>query len=277
MWDIIIDTLMDGIKLLPFLFVAFLLIELLEHKFSEKTKRIIKVSGRFGPILGALLGLIPQCGFSVAATNFYITRVLSLGTLISIYLSCSDEMIPILLSEGSSLVLIIKILLVKFAIGMIAGFIVDLIFRKKSENIHYDICKEEHCHCEKGIIRSSITHTINIFIFILVVTFILNILFSYGLEEFLSNIFHKNLFITPFITSLIGFIPNCGSSVIITELYLNNVISFASMISGLLTGSGVAILVLFKSNKNLKDNLKVMALLYVIAVMSGIILEFIGL
>ena len=277
MWDIIIDTLIDGIKLLPFLFVAFLLIELLEHKFSEKTKRIIKVSGRFGPILGALLGLIPQCGFSVAATNFYITRVLSLGTLISIYLSCSDEMIPILLSEGSSLVLIIKILLVKFAIGMIAGFIVDLIFRKKSENIRYDICKEEHCHCEKGIIRSSITHTINIFIFILVVTFILNILFSYGLEEFLSNIFHKNLFITPFITSLIGFIPNCGSSVIITELYLNNVISFASMISGLLTGSGVAILVLFKSNKNLKDNLKVMALLYVIAVMSGIILEFIGL
>lgn len=277
MWDIIIDTLIDGIKLLPFLFVAFLLIELLEHKFSEKTKRIIKVSGRFGPILGALLGLIPQCGFSVAATNFYITRVLSLGTLISIYLSCSDEMIPILLSEGSNLVLIIKILLVKFAIGMIAGFIVDLIFRKKSENIHYDICKEEHCHCEKGIIRSSITHTINIFIFILVVTFILNILFSYGLEEFLSNIFRKNLFITPFITSLIGFIPNCGSSVIITELYLNNVISFASMISGLLTGSGVAILVLFKSNKNLKDNLKVMALLYVIAVISGIILEFIGL
>ena len=277
MLDIILDTLIDVVKLLPFLFVAFLLIELLEHKFSNKTKKVIKASGRFGPVLGALLGLVPQCGFPVMATNLYVARIVSLGTLISIYLSCSDEMIPILLSEGADISLIGKILLTKFLIGMVSGFVIDLIFRRKNSKIDYDICKDEHCHCEEGIIKSALIHTGNISLFILVITFILNIIFSLGLEEYLRSIFNDNLYIVPFITSLIGFIPNCGSSVIITELYLNEVISFSSMISGLLTGSGVAILVLFKSNKSIKDSVRVLILLYLIGVISGVILELIGL
>ena len=277
MLDIILDTLIDVVKLLPFLFVAFLLIELLEHKFSNKTKKVIKASGRFGPVLGALLGLVPQCGFPVMTTNLYVARIVSLGTLISIYLSCSDEMIPILLSEGADISLIGKILLTKFLIGMVSGFVIDLIFRRKNSKIDYDICKDEHCHCEEGIIKSALIHTGNISLFILVITFILNIIFSLGLEEYLRSIFNDNLYIVPFITSLIGFIPNCGSSVIITELYLNEVISFSSMISGLLTGSGVAILVLFKSNKSIKDSVRVLILLYLIGVISGVILELIGL
>ncbi len=277
MLDIILDTLIDVVKLLPFLFVAFLLIELLEHKFSNKTKKVIKASGRFGPVLGALLGLVPQCGFPVMATNLYVARIVSLGTLISIYLSCSDEMIPILLSEGADISLIGKILLTKFLIGMVSGFVIDLIFRRKNSKIDYDICKDEHCHCEEGIIKSALIHTGNISLFILVITFILNIIFTLGLEEYLRSIFNDNLYIVPFITSLIGFIPNCGSSVIITELYLNEVISFSSMISGLLTGSGVAILVLFKSNKSIKDSVRVLILLYLIGVISGVILELIGL
>ena len=273
MKDIIIDTLIDTLKLLPFLFVAFLLIELLEHKITNKTKKTIQKSGKFGPIFGSLLGLIPQCGFSVVATNLYITRIITVGTLLSIYLSCSDEMLPILLSKGSNISIIIKILITKFIIGMISGFIIDLFIKNKEENIHYDICKEEHCHCEEGILKSSLIHTFKISLFILIITFLLNCLFTYGLENYIYKIFNKNLFITPFITSLLGFNPSCASSVIITELYFNNLISFASMISGLLTGSGVAILILFKSNKNIKENLKILSILYLIGVLSGIIIE----
>lgn len=273
MLDVVMDTLMDGFKLLPFLFIAFLIIELLEHKFSNKTKKVIKKAGGFGPVIGSLLGLIPQCGFSVVATNLYVTRVVSIGTLISIYLACSDEMVPILLSGGASASLIGKLLLIKFLIGMISGFVVDLIIRRRDNKNDYRMCEEDNCHCERGIFKSTLVHTVNIFIFIIIVSFVLNIMFEYGLGDALENLFSKNLFVTPFITGLIGFIPNCGSSVIITQLYLKGVISFASMISGLLTGSGVAILILFKSNKNIKDSLKILFILYVIGSLSGVILE----
>ena len=130
MLDVIVDTLLDGIKLIPFLFIAFLILELLEHKLSGKNKKIIEKSGKFGPIIGSMLGAFPQCGFSVAATNFYATRIITLGTLISIYLSTSDEMLPLLISEGVDIKLIIKVLGIKILIGMISGFIMDLIFRK---------------------------------------------------------------------------------------------------------------------------------------------------
>ena len=131
MLDIIIDTIKDGLKLLPFLFVAFLIIEVLEHKFNEKNEKVLKKSGVFGPIIGGILGCFPQCGFSVMATNLYVTRIISLGTLISIYLSTSDEMLPILLMRGSSLVEIFMLLGVKMLIGIISGLLIDLFIRKK--------------------------------------------------------------------------------------------------------------------------------------------------
>ena len=148
MLDIIIETVVDNIKLFPFLFGAFLFIELLEHKFSHHTNDIIKKSGKFGPLLGAILGMFPQCGFSVMATNLYITRIISLGTLISVYLSTSDEMLPILLSRGAGMGIIFKILLIKVVIGMCSGFLIDLLYRnKKYDKNDYHICEEEHCHC----------------------------------------------------------------------------------------------------------------------------------
>lgn len=272
MKDIIIDTLLDVLKLIPFLFVAFLLIELFEHKFSKKSIKIVEKSGKFGTILGSLLGIIPQCGFSVMATNLYVTRIISLGTLISIYLSTSDEMLPILISEKVSINIIVKILLIKVIIGLISGFIIDLIFKDKNKK-DYSICKEDNCHCKDNIIISSIKHTFNIVIFILIVNFILNICFNYLGNDYLSKILLKDNFLAPFISSLIGLIPNCASSVILTELYINNAINFGSLISGLLTGSGVAILVLFKTNKNLKENLKIVSILYLIGVLTGIVIE----
>ena len=275
MKDIIIDTLIDTLKLVPFLFIAFLLIELFEHKFSKKSIKVVESSGKYGPILGSILGIIPQCGFSVMATNLYVTRLITLGTLISIYLSTSDEMLPILISEKAEFSLIIKILLIKLFIGMLAGFIIDKIFKVKKEKKNYDICEEEHCHCKESIIISSLKHTLNIVIFILLINFILNICFNYLGQDYLSKILLKDSFFGPFISSLIGLIPNCGASVMLTKLYINNAINFGSLISGLLTGSGIAIMILFKTNKHFLENLKVVGILYIVGVLSGIIIELI--
>ncbi|MDD6272902.1 MAG: putative manganese transporter [bacterium] len=278
MLEIIIDTIKDGIKLLPFLLIAFIIIEYFEHKFTNNSKKIIKKSGKFGPLFGSLLGLIPQCGFSVLATNLYITKIVSLGTLISIYLSTSDEMLPILISQNVSTNIIIKILLVKFLVGMISGFLIDLIFRKHKEKEDYSICNTEHCHCHKeSILLSACNHTFKILGFIVIVSFILNLLLYYLGSDFISNTFMKESLLSPFISSLIGLIPNCASSVVLTELFVNDVISFSSLIAGLLTGSGVAILVLFRSNKNLKENLFILTLIYLIGSISGFIIELFSL
>lgn len=278
MIDIILETLLDGIKLAPFLFIAFLIIELLEHKLSKKSKKIITKSGNIGPLVGSALGLFPQCGFSVMATNLYTTRIITLGTLISIYLSTSDEMLPILISHNADLSVIVTLLLIKFTIGMISGFVIDFVMRKSNKNrkINYEICDEDHCDCHNsGLIKSTIKHTLNTILFILIVSFILNVLMEIVGEENLSKIFLKNSIFGPFVSSIVGLIPNCGASVMITELYLNGVISLGSTISGLLTGSGVAILVLFKENKNIKENLIILGLLYGIGIVSGIVIEII--
>lgn len=278
MKEILLDTLLDAIKLLPFLFITFLLMEYIEHGFTKKGKEKIKKAGNLGPFFGGLLGAVPQCGFSVMATNLYATRIVTLGTLISIYLSTSDEMLPILISQKCSFSIIIKILLIKVLIGMLAGFIIDFIIRKKTKSSNYEIkkfCDEEHCDCEHGIIKSSIKHTFNILIFIIVITLLLNLGFYYFGNDNIEKLFLKDSFFSPFISSLIGLIPNCGASVILTELYLNNVISFASVIAGLLTGSGVALLVLFKINKNVKENVKILLTVYFIGALSGVIIEII--
>lgn len=279
MKEIIIDTLLDAVKLLPFLFVTFLLMEYIEHKFNKKSKDKIAKAGKFGPIVGSLLGAIPQCGFSVMATNLYATRIITVGTLISIYLSTSDEMLPILISFGAKGEVIFKILLIKILIGMICGFIIDFILRHKHEKKDYEIkdfCLEHHCDCNHGIFKSSVKHTLNILLFIALVTFLLNTGIHYLGEEQISKLFLKDSFFSPFISSLIGLIPNCGASVILTELYLSGVISLASCIAGLLTGSGVALLVLFKVNKNKKDNIKILATLYLIGALSGVLIKIIS-
>jgi hypothetical protein len=271
-------SFIDSLKLLPFLFIAFLIIELIEHKLSDKSKKVITKSGKFGPIIGSLLGLIPQCGFSVVATNLYVTRILSLGTLISIYLSTSDEMLVILLSRNASINTILPLLGTKFLVGIISGFTIDFLLRnKKKQQETYSICEDEHCGCEEeeNLFKSSLIHTIKTFIFIFIATFLITLVFELFGEDYLSKILLKDTLISPFITSLIGLIPNCASSVILTELYLSNSINFASIISGLLTGSGVAILVLFKTNKNIKENLTILSIIYGIGVITGIIITLI--
>lgn len=276
MLDIILDTLLDGVKLLPFLFIAFLIIEALEHKLNKKNKKVISKAGKFGPAFGSLLGAIPQCGFSVMATNLYATRIITIGTLIAIYLSTSDEMLPIMLSHKVDISLIIKIIGTKVILGMLYGFIIDLFLRKRTKKApkeNYSICEEEHCDCDHGILISSIKHTITTLLFILFTTFILNTVMEVFGENLLSKVLLKHTVFGSFITSLISLIPNCGSSVIVTELYLNKAITYGSMIGGLLTGSGVALLVLFRINKNLKENIKIVSLVYLLGAITGLLID----
>lgn len=275
MKDIILDTLLDAAKMIPFLFVAFLIIELVEHNFSKKTKKIIGSSGKFGPLFGSLLGAFPQCGFSVIATNLYVTRIITLGTLISIYLSTSDEMIPILLSHNVDLIEILKIVGLKVVIGMIMGFLIDLIYRKNNKS-DFKVCDECECDCDESIIKASIIHTLKTILFIMIISFGINVLFEFVAEDVLKKLFVSNIFLGPLFSSLIGLIPNCGSSIMITELYLNEVISFGTTMAGLLTGSGVALLVLFKSNNNFKENIFILGTIYLLGVMCGIVINLIG-
>ena len=280
MEHIINHSIEDTLTIIPFLFIAFLFMEYIEHKFNKKTKNIIERAGKFGPLLGSILGVFPQCGFSVMGTNFYAARIISLGTLISIYLSTSDEMLPIMLSEGLKLSQIFYILFIKVVIAIIAGFIIDYIYRNKkvTKKVIHELCEEEHCDCHHdGIIKSSIKHTLSIVLFIFITNLIITGLIETIGEDNMSEILFKNTIFGPFIASLFGLIPNCASSVIITELFLSGAISFGSLIAGLLTGSGIAILVLFKINKNLKENFHILGLVYFVGVISGIISELITL
>lgn len=278
MLDVLIDTIIDSLKILPFLFIAYLIIELIEQKAGDKTTKLIKKSGKFGPVLGSLLGIVPQCGFSAAASNLYAGRIITMGTLIAIFLSTSDEMLPILISEAVPVNTIIKILLIKVLIAAIIGIVIDFIFRKKinedsKEEIH-KLCDEEHCHCEEhGVIRSSIKHSIQIFVYIFIVSLILNFVIYFIGEDKIAGVILNVPILGPVISSLVGLVPNCASSVILTQLYLENIISIGSMIAGLLVNSGIGILVLFRVNKEKKENFTILGILYLVGVISGIILD----
>ena len=279
MLDCLIDGLLDTLKLLPYLFITFILIELIEHKLNKKSNKLLKENKKYGVVLGSILGALPQCGFSAMASNLFSSRVITIGTLIAIFLSTSDEMLPIMISERIDILLLLKIIGFKILVGIIIGFIVDVIYKRKNEdlkeNIH-KLCEEGHCHCnEKGIFISSIKHTLEIAFFILIANILINIIiFKIG-EENISNLLLNKNVLTYFISSLVGLIPNCASSVIITKLYLSKLISIGQLLSGLLTGSGLGILLLFKTNKNIKENLSVLGIIYFVGVLIGIIVDII--
>lgn len=275
MLDILLDTFLDSLKLLPFLLITYLLMEYLEHKSLKSNTKLMEKSGKLGPLWGSILGVLPQCGFSVASSNLYVSRVISLGTLISIYLSTSDEMLVVLLSKSVSIKILLLLVILKVLVGMFFGFLIDFLFRKKNNNFDSELCEREDCHCESNIFTSSIKHTFNTYIFILGVTFLFNVLTSFVSMDKVSLFLRNFSFLTPFILGVIGLIPSCASSVIITELFLDNVISLGSALAGLFANSGVALAVLFRNNKNRKENFLILGILYIISVVSGIIINII--
>lgn len=281
MTDVILDSLIDTAKLIPFLFVTYLLMEYLEHRIGEKMQHALENGKRkwFIPVIGSLCGCVPQCGFSAAASGLFAGRVISMGTLIAIYLSTSDEMLPIMISHGTKLEIVFTVIGIKLVFGMICGIVIDLFARRKAQesgdHIH-DLCEHDHCHCENGIWVSALRHTLSITIYIFLFVFVLNTaIFLIG-EDNLKHIFLNIPVVGELISGLVGLIPNCAASVMITELYLEGVINFGSMMAGLFVGAGVGLLVLFRVNKNLKQNVLITALLYAVGVAGGLIVDLTG-
>ena len=279
MIDCLIDGLIDTLKLLPYLLITFLLLEYIEHKFSKKSQKILSNNQKYGPLVGGILGSLPQCGFSSMAANLFSAKVITMGTLIAVFLSTSDEMLPIMISEKVNIMILIKIIAFKVIVGIIIGIIIDLIYKKnqqkRKERIK-EICEHDHCSCDHdGIILSSIKHTLKIGLFILIANLLINIIIFKVGEDNVSKLLLNGNILTYFISSLVGLIPNCAGSVIITELYLSKMISIGTMLAGLLTGSGLGILLLFKTNKNLKENIKVLSIIYFTGVIIGIIVDLI--
>lgn len=317
--DLCMDALLDTVKLVPFLFITYLAMEYLEHRTKEGSKQMVKKAGRFGPFIGSVVGMVPQCGFSAAASGFYAGGVISVGTLLAIFLSTSDEMLPIFLSESVSPSVIGKILLLKVAIGTITGFAIDFAWRtlKKRRSIskegraereqihhehtHYagqshhdehhahhhadgkhektihDICEKDHCGCEEGgIFHSALIHTVQITIFLFLISFAIGFLVESIGQERIADFIVNQPVLGVLLAGLVGMIPNCAASVIITQMYLSGILGVGQMIAGLLAGAGVGLLVLFRTNKGVKENLVIAGTLYGVSVFWGILIEWVG-
>ena len=273
---IFVHTIEDNVFLILFLFLTYVVMEYLEHKAGNRANELIKKAGNAGPLIGAIVGIVPQCGFAAAASNLYTGRVISMGTLIAIFLATSDEVFPILITQPGAVSLILVIFGLKIVVGAISGLVIDKVFPAKEDDhdhIH-EMCEDEHCHCEKGVLHSALTHTLHIAVFILLVSFVLNLVMHTVGEEALGNLVLNRPIIGQIAASIIGLIPNCASSVVLTQLYLKGAMTFGALMSGLFVNAGVGLLILFRVNHDKKENLRIVGLLLGIGIVAGIIIGF---
>ena len=276
----ILHTFIDTIKVVPFLFLTYLLMEFLEHKAGGAPERWLRGSGKIGPLIGGALGVLPQCGFSAAATGFYTGRMITTGTLIAVYLSTSDEMLPILISSGAPIPTILKLLATKLIIGIAAGFAIDgvtrLIHRGKKEEQEpkiEELCERENCDCGDRFALSALKHTMYITLFLLLFTFVLNFGIELVGEENIQAIVLNRPVLGSLLAALVGLIPNCASSVALTSLFVDGVLSSGALLSGLMVNAGVGLAILFRNNRPIKDSLRVVAILFGISVACGILID----
>ncbi len=279
LWDALVEAFLDTVKILPFLFLAYVVLELIEHKGGTRAKGVIRRSGSAGPLAGALLGTVPQCGFAAVAAEFYAGRVITVGTLVAVFLASSDEMLPVLVANGTPLPQILKLLSLKFLVGIICGFSLDLVLRLLGRGAPTgdigDLCEREHCHCEEGIFRSALHHTLHALLYLFLVTLLLTVVIAFVGEETLKGWFSALPAVELLFSAIFGMIPNCASSVVLSELYLEGVIGVGSLMAGLLPGAGVGILALFRANrKGLRENFSILLFLFLVGMGVGALLEF---
>lgn len=277
MLHILEHALKDMFPMLPFLFLTYLLMEFIEHKNNDGFEKFLINARKLGPIIGSLLGIIPQCGFSVIASGLYMNKSITLGTLLSVFIATSDEAIPILISRPEQLSTLTAIIIIKIILGIVVGYIVDFLINqhhlKDNHSLHdiHEECEEEkHGH---GIVYLAFIHTVKIFIFIFVVNLLLTYFIEVVGEDTLSYILVNGSFLQPILAAITGFIPNCASSVILSQLYLDHVLSFGALTAGLITSAGLGLLVLLKMYDNKKDILRIVGILFAVASLTGIILQ----
>ncbi|MBR7117636.1 MAG: arsenic efflux protein [Clostridia bacterium] len=277
--EVVIHGLLEALMLIPFLYLTYLLMEFIEHKASDKTRAAMAKAGRLGPLVGAPLGAIPQCGFSTVASNLYTGGVITLGTLVSVFLSTSDEMLPIFLAGNVDIVVVLLIIVYKIIVAIAAGFVIDLALKllgkdEVKRNID-DICEEEGCHCERGIFLSALHHTVTVWLWCLAVILALNSLVFFVGTEHLAAIVPDIPVISHLICAVIGLIPNCAASVALSELALSGVISVGEMMAGLFSAAGVGLFVLFKMNKSKRENWLVVLLVLLVGTVFGAVADLI--
>lgn len=314
-------SIADTIYLIPFLFATYIAMEWLEHKTGTRTQESIRRAGAAGPVVGAVLGVVPQCGFSAAASTLYAGRVITLGTLFAVFLSTSDEMLPIFLAQKVPVSAILAILGVKVAVGMLAGFVIDAFARmgrRDESNLRiHELCASADCGCTRDcetcqhhpelvyehgddcsygcthdhhlhdhshdrahgwghIFKSALVHTVKICAFIFVVTIVLNVILEVAGEEFLESTLGGDSFGSIAATALVGLIPNCAASLVIAQLYVEGVLGAGAMLSGLLVSAGIGLLILFRTNRNVLQNVGIVAGLYAISVACGMVCASFG-
>ncbi len=288
--DSFLDAIVDTVKLVPFLFITYLVMEALERHTEEKSKELIRKEnvGRLGPVFGAVVGIVPQCGFSAAAGSLYAGGLISLGTLLAVFLSTSDEMLPLLISAQVPVLRMVKILAVKALLALLTGVVIDLFLRDFHHRHHqhaqekhiHDLCEQEHCGCEEeegSVLKSALVHTLHITVFVFLITLVLTLVVEGFGEDVVRDLLTGHPTAGVFLSSLVGLIPNCASSVMLTQLYLDGLIGAGQMLGGLLVSSGVGLLVLFRTNSHhLKENLKITGILYTAGVFWGLVLTFLG-
>lgn len=295
MFNVIIDALIDTLKTVPLLFLIYLAIEYFEFRYSKKMRELTEKAGNAGPAIGAVTGSFPQCGFSVIISALYTQRLVTMGTLLAVYISTSDEAIPIILSEPKKAGVLLPLILTKIFLALFVGYLIDLIFRKRNKRIldHQQEFEDHKCHHNhnvdevaccgheigeklniKDLIIHPLVHTARIFFFLLIASFTINYIFFALGDEGVRRLFLGHSIFQPVLTALIGLIPNCAASVAVTEMYLKGIISYGSVVAGLSAGGGLGLLVLFKENKNLKDTLLIITLLFGFSTLAGILIQF---
>lgn len=303
--DVVIDALKDTVELIPFLFATYVVISLLDLFASDKTTAAIQRAGHAGPLIGGVLGVVPQCGFSAMGASLYADRIVSLGTFVAVILSTSDEMLPLLLAEHVEVGLLARILVTKAVLGVILGFAIDLVLRavlgrtslagvdesdageEQDEDVEFDPSAYS-CDCGCGepltrgqtawwVVVNSAYRTFQVVVFIFVVSVLLNALIALVGEDALASFLSGNAVVATLVSGLVGLVPNCAASVVLTQLYIDGVLGFAPMIAGTLVAGGAGYLVLFRMNGNMRENAAIVGIVYVLGVCVGLVMLGLGL
>ncbi len=273
MVDVVLDAILDTGKILPFLYLSYLVLDFIE-KHSSSYKLNFLFLKNLGPLFGALLGCIPQCGFSVIAASLFAQKGITMGTLVACFISTSDEALPMFLSNPSQYKQLGLFLILKVIIAVFAGYGLDLLIHKEvNEDDDFEIEVDGICNCANNIWLSALMKTAKTIFFILVINLVLGVVIYFVKEENLSNLLAMHHTFQPFVAALLGFVPNCAISILFVQLYMHSALSFGAMIAGLCTGAGVGMAVLFKNNKNTKENWTIVGYMFVIAVLCGLLID----
>ncbi len=273
-WDVFYE---DCLILFPILFLTFFFIEYLEHRAGQTFLDRVERAQKTGPLWGALIGLVPQCGFSVSCAHLFNGGIVTAGTLIAVFLSTSDEALPVLLSHRSAFPVIWKLLLVKVLLAIVAGYVADFVWTREKQHQSFAKKNIEHeCHIQESsmgeLLRESFKRTLEVWAALFVVSIVLTFVMEHVPKESIQRFLLQGAF-QPFLAALFGFIPNCAVSVVLVELYLSDLISFGAVVAGLSSAAGLGILALLRGKRGVKTYSAILAVCYVAASLAGLLIQ----